>query len=183
MWCVASPSAGIAGSCGKEICWGAIGLIQNGNPTRVTNLATAQLAEIAANSSCGGECQNVEVFHSGYSAIARSFDGNAYAGFGHSRTPALKEALEICSSHGNRRCDIQIWACSGEQKPAPVLVSVEASVDDAPSAMVKLTHGQTETQIITSTHPRSQGSVEMVVSGGDSLWGFDPFGGTALRRH
>jgi len=102
-----------AGDCGFGHCFGALGVTNDGLPTRATNLQTATKAEERINETCGTDgCLLVEVFSDGCAAIARYNRDGVFFGFAETEGDASAEALALCSQDGSRTCYVSAQVCT-----------------------------------------------------------------------
>lgn len=101
----------IAGSCGGHVCWGAIGVGEDGRTARASNFRTAPEALEHARRVCLDKCDRIEVFHSGCGAIVTAGDA-VFSGFSTDRNAAIQEAEDNCAATGEKSCRLRVWACT-----------------------------------------------------------------------
>ena len=101
-----------ARSCGYDRCFGALALGPNGITARSSGQRTAPEAAERVERACGGQCNRIEVFHSGCAAMAQAPLGLPEFGFGSDRASAQGEALLYCRQNGGKGCRVRAWVCS-----------------------------------------------------------------------
>lgn len=105
-------SAGMAGSCGYDYCWGAVAVGPDGIVARSSGRRTAPEAAERADTACGGKCPVIEVFSNGCAAIVQDSDEKLSAGFAGTRADAIAEAKGACNWDGRNFCRVRVWACT-----------------------------------------------------------------------
>ncbi|WP_270725307.1 DUF4189 domain-containing protein [Shimia sp. Alg240-R146] len=104
-------SASMAGECGYNVCWGAVGIGPNGAWGYSHSQQSESEARLAVRSACEGDCNVIETFYNACGAMAEGSDGNWGFGWAEARGPAEETALDYCGEHGPN-CAVRVWACS-----------------------------------------------------------------------
>lgn len=106
-----SAGTAMAGQCGYDYCWGAVG-VGPGNAWGFSHgYASEQQAWNAVQGECGGDCDNIHTFYNACGAIAMASDGSWGFDWGYSQGEAESKALGQCNRYGPD-CSIRVWACS-----------------------------------------------------------------------
>ncbi|MEP2532633.1 DUF4189 domain-containing protein [Shimia sp.] len=111
MMALAMPSMAMAGQCGYEYCWGAVGIGPNGAWGFSWGQYSEQDAVNALQSECEWDCNNVKTFYNTCGAMAEGNQGNWGFGWGNSRGLAEDNAIGYCYQNGGG-CQIKVWSCS-----------------------------------------------------------------------
>lgn len=104
-------SAAVAGQCGYDYCWGAVGVGPNGAWAYSYGMWSEQEAYNAAQDECGWNCTTVKTFYNTCGAIARADNGALGWGFEYTRELAESTAINWCMDVGYN-CRVVVWACS-----------------------------------------------------------------------
>lgn len=104
-------TSSLAGQCGYEYCWGAVGSAANGAYGWAHSYPTEQQAYDAVQSSCEGECTEIKTFYNTCGAMARSPSGAWGWAWDNTRERAENSAIGYCLQHGDN-CRVVVWACS-----------------------------------------------------------------------
>lgn len=104
-------SSAIAGQCGYEKCWGAVGVGPNGAWGYAIEYSNENAAWNRVQSECSGNCDNIHTFYNACGAIAMASDGSWGFDWGYSRAEAENNALGQCYKYGSD-CSVRVWGCS-----------------------------------------------------------------------
>ncbi len=107
----AMPVSAVAGQCGYDYCWGAVGVGSGG----AWGYSYGQFSEADAvnelQRECGGDCDTVRTFYNTCGAMAQGSSGNWGFGWADSQSQAEANAMGYCYENGGG-CSIRVWACS-----------------------------------------------------------------------
>lgn len=106
-----TASTAMAGSCGYEYCWGAVGSAANGAYGWAHSYPSEQQAYSAVQQSCKGQCTEIKTFYNTCGAMARSPSGAWGWAWDNTRERAANSAIGYCLQHGND-CRVVVWSCS-----------------------------------------------------------------------
>ena len=106
-----TASTAVAGSCGYEYCWGAVGSAANGAYGWAHSYYSEQEAINAVQQSCKGQCTEIKSFYNTCGAMARSPSGAWGWAWNSSREIAENQAVGYCLQHGSD-CRVVVWSCS-----------------------------------------------------------------------
>lgn len=106
-----AATSAVAGQCGYQYCWGAVGFGPGNAWGYAHSYASQQAAYNRVHQECGGNCTQIKTFYNTCGAIAAG--ANNGWGWGHapSRQQAQNIALGYCNQYDNG-CTIRAWACS-----------------------------------------------------------------------
>jgi len=107
---IALPTAALAGNCGYEYCWGAVGIGTNGEWGYSHSYSTESDAYARVQSECP-ECSQINTFYNTCGAMATGSNGAYGFGWAPTRYDAESNALGYCSDYGSN-CQTVVWACS-----------------------------------------------------------------------
>ena len=110
LW-LALPLAAVAGQCGYQYCWGAVGIGPGGAWGYSYGQYSEQDAINTLQNECGWDCDTVRTFYNTCGAMASGSNGSWGFGWGGSRAIAEGNALDYCYQYGNN-CQVRVWACS-----------------------------------------------------------------------
>jgi len=103
-------SAAMAGQCGYDYCWGAVGIGPSGEWGWANNHMHEDEAIWSVQQNCPG-CNNIKTFYNTCGAMAVGSNGAWGFGWAASRGQAEGNAIGYCSEHG-AGCTPVVWSCS-----------------------------------------------------------------------
>ena len=106
-----TAGAAMAGQCGYNQCWGAVGIGPYGTYGYSHSYSSENAAWNRAQSECGGNCTNIKTFYNTCGAMASASNGAWGFGWAGSRAAAESNALDYCYDSGND-CRVVVWSCS-----------------------------------------------------------------------
>lgn len=101
----------MAGQCGYDYCWGAVGIGPGGAWGFSHSYISEQGAINAVQGECGGDCNNIRTFYNTCGAMAEGNSGNWGFGWGATQGIAESNALNFCYQNGPG-CTVKVWSCS-----------------------------------------------------------------------
>ena len=105
-----TAGAAMAGHCGYQNCWGAVGISDNGSFGWSSEYSTESGAITRVRNQCPG-CNRIETFYNTCGAIATGSSGAWGFGWAGSRGQAEGNAVTFCANYGYG-CQTVVWACS-----------------------------------------------------------------------
>lgn len=105
-----APQA-LAGQCGYEECWGAIGFDDAGNIGVSYSQWSEERAYELAQEQCAWNCAEMRTFKNTCAAIAQGENGGWTWAKGKSRSSAEQTAHRLCDNR-TYNCKTVVWACS-----------------------------------------------------------------------
>ncbi len=105
-----AAGSALAGQCGYQYCWGAVGIGPNGAWGWASEHSNEGSAIGRVRSECPG-CTEIETFYNTCGAMATGSDGAWGFGWAGSRGAAEGNAIAYCADYG-AGCRPVVWACS-----------------------------------------------------------------------
>lgn len=108
--CLAGASV-MAGQCGYENCWGAVGIGPDGAVGWAHSHPSESAAYDAAQDGCGWDCTQVQTFYNTCGAMAVGATGGWGWGVADTRSAAESTAMNYCIDN-DYDCAPVVYACS-----------------------------------------------------------------------
>ncbi|GAB4306458.1 MAG: hypothetical protein Kow0058_18860 [Roseovarius sp.] len=109
--CICAAVPALAGQCGYDKCWGAVGFGPGGAWGWASGKPSQQAAISTVQRNCRGNCTQIKTFYNTCGVIAAGNMNGWGWGYSQSRAQAEKIALGFCRRN-DTGCRVRAWACS-----------------------------------------------------------------------